>query len=144
MSELNPELVAKIKGLKMEFTDKPQPELLIKVPNPTPGVEYWVTSTSPEFTSLCPLAPTQPDMAVITIRYIPDKWNVELKSLKFYFVSFRSVKIFHEAVVTTIIQDLVKLLEPKWITVTGDFTVRGGITTQVEANYDVTTGFARE
>lgn len=134
-SEVNPELKAKIKGLTMEYKDTPQPELLIPIPNPNPGVDYKLTITSPEFTSLCPLAPTQPDFATIKIEYYPNEKVVELKSLKFYLVSFRNVCIFHEAVVGKILQDLVDILQPHRMIVTGSFTVRGGITTIAQATY---------
>lgn len=135
-SGLDPALVAKVKGLKMEYTDKPQPDLLIRVPNPSPETDYEVESVAPEFTSQCPLNTTQPDTATITIHYKPGKWCVELKSLKFYLNSFREVPIFHEAVPTTILTALVALLEPKWIVVNGRFGVRGGISTNVRAVFN--------
>jgi len=134
-SIVNPELKAKIKGLKMEYTDNPQPELLIPIPNPNIDTDYKIISTSPEFTSLCPLAPTQPDFAEIIIEYYPDKFVVELKSLKFYLVSFRNVAIFHEAVAGKILNDLVSLIRPHKMTVTGIFKVRGGIYTTIVAKY---------
>ena len=135
-SKVNPELKARIKGLTMEYGDAPQPELLIPIPNPNPGIDYKLTITSPEFTSLCPLAPTQPDFATITIEYYPNEKVVELKSLKFYLVSFRNVCIFHEAVAGKILEDLVSILQPHKMTITGDFTVRGGIHTVVEAKME--------
>tara|TARA_Y100000310_G_scaffold17677_1_gene17468 strand:+ start:506 stop:937 length:432 start_codon:yes stop_codon:yes gene_type:complete len=135
-SEVTPEIKAKIKGLTMKFTDSPQPELLIPIPNSNLNVDHKITIVSPEFTSLCPLALTQPDYATITIEYYPDKKVVELKSLKFYFVSFRNVGIFHESVASKILTDLVDILQPSLMKVTGDFTVRGGIHTVIEARYN--------
>ncbi|MBA7499204.1 NADPH-dependent 7-cyano-7-deazaguanine reductase [subsurface metagenome] len=135
-NEVNPELKARIKGLSMEFTDTPQPRLLIPIPNYNTDVDHKITITSPEFTSLCPLTPTQPDYATIKIEYYPDKKVVELKSLKFYLVSFRNVCIFHESVASKVLRDLVDILKPKKMTITGDFTVRGGIHTVVEATYE--------
>lgn len=132
-SKVSPEFVARVKGLKMTFLDRPQPELLIPVPNPCPKVDYMITVTSPEYTSLCPLAPTQPDFATIVIEYWPKKFIVELKSLKFYLASYRNVEIFHEAVVGNIIEDLFVCCMPKYMTVKGDFTIRGGIHTLISA-----------
>lgn len=134
-SYVDPELKDKIKKLSFDYSDKPQPELLIKVPNPNPGVDYQLEITSPEVTSLCPLARTQPDFATVTIKYVPKEYIVELKSLKFYLTSFRTVSIFHEAVVGTILKDLVEVIKPVWMNITGDFTVRGGIHTKVQAWY---------
>jgi 7-cyano-7-deazaguanine reductase len=131
-SNVDPELKTKIKTLSMEYTDRPQPELLIRVPNPHPSLNYVVESISSEFTSLCPLAQTQPDFATITIRYIPDKWCIELKSEKFYLVSYRTVSIFHEAVVGQIYKDLYKFIHPRQLCIEGNFTTRGGIKTSIK------------
>ena len=135
MEQISEELKKKVKELKFEFKDVPQPELLIRVPNANTEVDYMVETRSPEFTSVCPLSPMQPDCATIIIRYAPKKWCVELKSLKYYFTSFRTVAIFHEAVPATILRALTAILEPKWLEVTGQFTVRGGLTTTVTAVY---------
>lgn len=134
-SKVNPETKKKIKELVLTYGDMPQPGLLIPIPNPNPKVDYIITITSTEFTSLCPLAPTQPDYAKITIEYTPKDSIIELKSLKFYLVSYRTVEIFHEAVASNILTDLVKACSPNWMRVTGDFTVRGGIHTVIEATY---------
>ena len=131
MAEINPELRAKIKGLSFEYTDRPQPELLITVPNPHPDIDYIEKLVYPEFTSLCPLARTQPDYATITIMYMPREVICELKSLKFYLVSYRNVEIFHEAVVGQIWKDINSRCKPKQIKVIGEFTVRGGIQTTI-------------
>jgi len=82
--------------------------------------------TTNEFTSLCPMT-GQPDFAEIIIDYIPEDWCVESKSLKLYFLGFRNRRDFHESCVTKIANDLIDLLQPRWIKVTGKFTPRGGI-----------------
>ena len=77
-----------------------------------------------------------PDTGCITIKYRPDTKIIELKSLKFYLLQYRNVGVFYEHVVNRILDDLVAVLEPKWMEVTGDFTARGGITTKVTAVYE--------
>ncbi len=91
---------------------------------------YTVDFTCPEFTCLCPKT-GQPDFATIKISYVPNKWCVELKSLKLYLWSFRNEGHFHEKVTNDIANDLEKLLKPKSLKVIGDFYVRGGIHTVV-------------
>lgn len=103
-------------------------------PNPKPEREYEVRFECPEFTCLCPMT-GQPDFATIRIRYVPDRLCVELKSLKLYLWSFRDEGAFHEAVTNRILDDLVSALAPRRITVEGDFYVRGGIHTVVEASH---------
>lgn len=103
-------------------------------PNPRPGREYEIRFECPEFTCLCPRT-GQPDFATIRIRYVPDKLCVELKSLKLYLWSFRDQGAFHEAVTNQILDELVRLLAPARMTVEGDFLVRGGIHTVVEARH---------
>lgn len=95
---------------------------------------YSVEMTCPEFTCICPRSGF-PDFATIKIKYIPDLWCVELKSLKLYINSFRNKKIFHEDVTNVIIQDLIDLLDPWEIEVVGDFSVRGNIHTVVSARH---------
>ena len=90
----------------------------------------------PEFTSVCPKTGL-PDFGCITMRYTPDLKIVELKSLKFYLLQYRNVGIFYENVVNRILDDLVAVLEPKWMEIIGDFTARGGITAKVTAVYGV-------
>jgi 7-cyano-7-deazaguanine reductase len=89
----------------------------------------------PEYTSVCPMTGL-PDVGCITITYRPHNKIVELKSLKFYLLQYRNVGIFYEHVVNRILEDLVDVLAPKYIEVKGDFTARGGITTQVIASFD--------
>ena len=103
-------------------------------PNPSPGRDYEIRFECPEFTCLCPMT-GQPDFATIRIRYVPEKLCVELKSLKLYLWSFREEGAFHEAVTNRILDDLVAALKPRKMTVQGDFTVRGGIHTVVEASH---------
>jgi 7-cyano-7-deazaguanine reductase len=93
-----------------------------------------ITIRQPEYTSVCPMTGL-PDMGCITIRYSPRNRIVELKSLKYYLLQYRNVGIFYEHVVNRILEDLVSVLNPKWLEVTGDFTARGGITTNVTATY---------
>ncbi len=93
-----------------------------------------ITIRHPEFTSVCPMTGL-PDMGTITIVYVPDKTIVELKSLKYYLLQYRNVGIFYENTVNRILDDLVGALLPKQMTVTGEFTARGGITARVEAVY---------
>jgi len=89
----------------------------------------------PEYTSVCPMTGL-PDFGCLTITYRPDVKIIELKSLKFYLLQFRNVGIFYEHVVNRILDDLVAVLDPKFMEITGDFTARGGITTQVTAVYE--------
>ena len=96
--------------------------------------DYWVRFNCPEFTSLCPIT-GQPDFAEIRISYIPDVRMVESKSLKLYLFSFRDEGAFHEDCVNVILKDLVKLMDPKYIEVTGFFTPRGGISIYPYTNY---------
>lgn len=103
-------------------------------PNPRPERDYEIRFECPEFTCLCPRT-GQPDFATMRIRYVPDERCVELKSLKLYLWSFRDQGHFHEAVTNRILDDLVELLAPRRMTVVGDFWVRGGIHTVVEAAY---------
>ena len=98
------------------------------------GNDYWVRFNCPEFTSLCPIT-GQPDFATIHIDYIPDVKMVESKSLKLYLFSFRNHGAFHEDCVNIIMKDLIKLMDPKYIEVTGIFTPRGGISIYPYCNY---------
>ena len=88
----------------------------------------------PEFTSLCPMTGL-PDFGCITVKYRPGKKIIELKSLKFYLLQYRNVGIFYEHAVNRILDDLVEKLDPQWMEVTGDFTSRGGITTQTSVEF---------
>ncbi|NOY69653.1 MAG: NADPH-dependent 7-cyano-7-deazaguanine reductase QueF [Deltaproteobacteria bacterium] len=89
----------------------------------------------PEYTAVCPRTGL-PDFGAIIIEYVPDQFIVELKSLKYYFLQYRTVGIFYENAVNKILDDLVSVLQPKKMLVTGDFTARGGISTTVSASYE--------
>ncbi len=102
--------------------------------NPKPERDYEIEFECPEFTCLCPLT-GQPDFATIRIRYVPDQRCVELKSLKLYLWSFRNEGHFHEKVTNAILDDLVAVVDPRRMTVTGDFLVRGGIKTVITATH---------
>ncbi len=102
--------------------------------NPRPGREYRITIRCPEFTSVCPKT-GQPDFGEITIEYCPDRQCLELKSLKFYMQSYRHKGIFYESLTNDILDDLSGACKPRWMTVTARFTPRGGITTDVVAEY---------
>lgn len=102
--------------------------------NRTRDRKYTIDFTCPEFTCLCPRSGF-PDFATIYITYVPDKYCVELKSLKLYINKFRNQGIFHEDVANGILDDLVKLLDPHEIEVIADFTVRGNIHTVVTAKH---------
>ncbi len=109
-------------------------KLLETFKNQNPERDYTVKHSAPEFTSLCPKT-GQPDFAVIVIEYIPDKLCVELKSLKLYLNSYRNDGIFFESVTNKILDDLVKVCKPRYMVVTAEFNVRGGILSTVEAEY---------
>ena len=134
-TDLDPKLVKRIKDLTFEYTDKPQPELLIAIPSGR-AKGTIVTHQAPEVSSLCPLNLHQPDFVILTFTIVPDEWLVELKSLKYYLTSFRQVQIFHEQLVPMAKQDLVDLIKPKALNVTGQYATRGGISTAVVATYD--------
>lgn len=98
--------------------------------------DYFVKFNCPEFTSLCPIT-GQPDFATIYISYIPELKMVESKSLKLYLFSFRNHGGFHEDCVNTILNDLVELMQPRYLEVWGKFTPRGGISIDPYANYGI-------
>ena len=121
-------------GRESVYSQKYAPEVLETFENRHQDNDYWVRFNCPEFTTLCPIT-GQPDFAEIRICYVPDKKMVESKSLKLYLFSFRSNGDFHEDCVNTIMKDLVKLMDPKYLEVTGFFTPRGGISIYPYANY---------
>ena len=102
--------------------------------NPNPGRDYEIRVECPEFTCVCPKT-GQPDFALITILYVPDRVCVELKSLKLYLWSFRDQGHFHEAVTNLILDDLVEAVAPRRMRIEADFNVRGGIRTVVVAEH---------
>ena len=110
------------------------PEVLEAVPNSHEDRDYFVKFNCPEFTSLCPKT-GQPDFATIYISYVPDKFIVESKSLKLYLFSYRNHGAFHEDCVNMIMEDLIKLLKPRYIEVWGKFLPRGGLSIDPYCNY---------
>ena len=112
-------------GRETAYSQDYDPGVLETFENQHPDNDYWVRFNCPEFTTLCP----------IRISYIPDKRMVESKSLKLYLFSFRSHGDFHEDCINTIMKDLVRLMDPKYLEVTGFFTPRGGISIYPYANY---------
>jgi 7-cyano-7-deazaguanine reductase len=104
-------------------------------PNPNPARDYEIAIRCTEFTSVCPKT-GMPDFGEIRITYVPDALCVELKSLKYYMLRFRDRGIFYEAVTNQILDDLVAAVQPRRMTVVGDFSVRGGIKTVVTASYE--------
>ena len=104
-------------------------------PNPRPGRVFEIAIDCPEFTSMCPKTGL-PDFGTIRIRYVPDERCIELKSLKYYLLEFRNKGIFYESVTNQILDDLVAVCGPRRMTVVGDFTARGGISTTVTAEFE--------
>ncbi|MBT4836518.1 MAG: NADPH-dependent 7-cyano-7-deazaguanine reductase QueF [Methylococcales bacterium] len=102
--------------------------------NPNSDRDYTIRISIPEFTCLCPKT-GQPDFATIDLEYIPDQSCIELKALKLYIWSFRNEGAFHEAVTNQMLDDFVKTCQPRFMRVTADFNVRGGIYTKVIADY---------
>ena len=112
---------------------KPSKELET-FPNPQPDREYTIRIRIPEFTCLCPKT-GQPDFATLLLEYVPDRLCVELKSLKLYVWSYRDEGAFHEAVTNRILGDLVAATSPRYMRLTAEFNVRGGLYTTVVADH---------
>ena len=123
-------------GRKIQYKAGYNPEVLEAFENLHPENDYWVRFNCPEFTSVCPVT-GQPDFAEIRISYIPAQRMVESKSLKLYLLSFRNHGAFHEDCVNMIMKDLIALMQPKYIEVTGFFSPRGGISIHPYANYGI-------
>lgn len=113
------------------MSEQPEIELF---ENPRPGRDYYIKINCPEFTSVCPRT-GQPDFGEILIEYCPEKFCIELKSLKFYLQSFRNRGIFYEALTNEILDYLSGICRPRHMKITSRFTPRGGITTEVIAEY---------
>jgi 7-cyano-7-deazaguanine reductase len=109
-------------------------QLLETFPNAYPNRDYTITHTNTEFTSVCPKT-GHPDFATMILEYIPDQTCVELKSLKIYYQSYRNDGIYYEAVTNKILDDLVAACSPRYMKVTAQFGVRGGISSVIEAEY---------
>jgi 7-cyano-7-deazaguanine reductase len=103
-------------------------------PNPAPQRDYTIRMTIPEFSCLCPKT-GQPDFATLKLEYVPDELCVELKALKLYIWSFRDRGTFHEAVTNEILEDLATATSPRFMRLTAEFNVRGGIYTTVVAEH---------
>ena len=134
MTEKRKDEGLKVLGAETNYVQTYAPEVLETFENRHQENDYWVRVNCPEFTSLCPIT-GQPDFAEIIISYIPDKRMVESKSLKLYLFSFRNHGDFHEDCVNTIMKDLIALMDPRYIEVTGLFMPRGGISIHPYANY---------
>ena len=113
---------------------RPSKKSLETFPNPDPARDYTIRMRIPEFTCLCPKT-GQPDFATLQLEYVPAATCVELKSLKLYIWSYRNEGAFHEAVTNRILDDLARLLSPRFIRLTAEFNVRGGIYTTVVAEH---------
>ena len=132
-AKLQPE---NLQGLDIRSTPREEMELypLDTFRYEYPGKEIWVEFEMPEFTAICPFSDF-PDFAIIKLKYVPNESCIELKSLKLYINSFRSVKVFHEHVINMILDDFVKACDPLRVEIEGDFHVRGNIKTVVRASY---------
>lgn len=119
---------------QVSYSSNYNPDILETFDNKHQNHDYFVKFNCPEFTSLCPIT-GQPDFAAITISYVPDIKMVESKSLKLYLFSFRNHGDFHEDCINIIMEDLIKVMNPKYIEVWGKFTPRGGISIDPYCNY---------
>ena len=112
----------------------PPHSILEPIANQYPQRDYLITIRCPEFTTVCPKT-GQPDFGTLTFTYVPDKLIVELKSLKLYLQAYRSVGIFYEMVINHILDDFVKAIAPRKLTLVGEFTPRGGISSTLTVDY---------
>ena len=112
----------------------PTREILETFDNPYPQRDYSIETICPEFTSMCPKS-GQSDFGMLTITYVPDQVCFELKSLKLYLQQYRNHGAFYEAVTNAILDDLVAVTQPRSMTITAEFTPRGGIRTNVVVEY---------
>ncbi len=119
---------------QVSYSSNYNPDILETFDNKHQNHDYFVKFNCPEFTSLCPIT-GQPDFATIIISYVPDIKMVESKSLKLYLFSFRNHGDFHEDCINIIMEDLIKVMNPKYIEVWGKFTPRGGISIDPYCNY---------
>jgi len=121
-------------GLQDKVRDLKTPRIEVWK-NQYPDNDYVIKIDIPEFTCICPKTGL-PDFADITIRYIPDRWCLELKSLKYYTLFYRDIGIFNEHVINKMVEDMAKAVKPRWLEVYGEFNARGGIKTTVSAEYN--------
>ncbi len=122
-----------LKNIRQEV-DFISTKMLEPVPYQVSKKNTWVEITYPEFTSLCPRTGL-PDMGTINIKYLPDRFIIELKSLKYYFLQFRNVGIFYESLTPLILDHLTAALQPFEMTVEASFTPRGGMTARITSSY---------
>ena len=115
-------------------TNQEQTALLEVFDNPRPERDYNILHTCHEFTSVCPKT-GQPDFGTILIEYVPDRLCLELKALKLYMQAYRQQGIFSESVTNKILDDLVAACQPRRMTVTGNFSVRGGFSSVITAEH---------
>lgn len=124
--DISPNHFSKLgKNTEYSYQD-PDIKILEKIDNPHKDIDYLAKFTCPEFTSLCPIT-GQPDFAKIIIEYYPDKHLLESKSLKLYLVGYRNHGAFHEDCTIKIAKDFIKIIQPKWLKITGLWHPRGGI-----------------
>ncbi len=109
-------------------------EILDTFPYEYPGKEITININTDEFTAVCPWSGL-PDFATINIDYIPDAVCIELRSLKYYLLSYRNVGIYQEHLVNKVLEDLVRCSSPRWMRITADYRVRGGVHTVVSREY---------
>jgi len=134
--------------MKREYTDE---QACSGIDAPLPEIETWpnqypnyeIEITIPEFTSVCPKT-SLPDFGKLTLRYVPDKHCLELKSLKMYSVAYRNLGIFYENAVNRILRDIVKACDPMRATLVGEFTPRGGIQSKITATYSREDGWGSQ
>ncbi|MCF7849638.1 MAG: preQ(1) synthase [Kiritimatiellales bacterium] len=129
--EKKPTGLTLLKKGETRYPESPDEARMETFENASRQRNYWITFETAEFTSLCPIT-GQPDFATIRIEYIPDGLCVESKSLKLYLFSFRQIGTFYEEIVNRIYSDLAELLKPRRLIVSGNFTARGGITSNVK------------
>ncbi len=125
---------AQDKKLNFESPDHIDASLLEVFDYAFPGKDISVHTTTEEFTSVCPYSGL-PDFGTVTISYVPDRKVIELRSLKYYLLTYRNVGIFYEHLINRLLDDLSQACQPKEMTITIDFTNRGGLRTTVTAKY---------
>ena len=119
---------------ELKYGEKEIAEAKLEVwPNPAPENDYTIEITFPEFTCLCPRS-GYPDFATIRIRYVPDRYIIELKSLKLYLNKYRNIYISHEEATNRIFNDLKEILKPRFLEVVGDFNPRGNVKTIIKVS----------
>ncbi|MDR1396516.1 MAG: preQ(1) synthase [Desulfarculales bacterium] len=126
--------LSKLGGVTSYRYRNPGPDILEAFANLYPQRDYLITLTHPEFTSLCPLT-GQPDFATVTVRYVPDKLCVESKSFKLYMAAYRDHGAFMESLTNKIADDLIAVLSPRRLSVSGVFNVRGGTAISVQVDH---------